>query len=289
MPITIENKTITITTGLDYEFYGSTTLEGLGDSGSALDVGPMDEGREDWGAWGLRFTGLLMPPADGEYAFRAEADTGLCLYINGKQLWTWGKPGAGRAELGHDVACQIKTHDVTLTLASNSGNLAKTGYTFAGWNTAADGSGTSYAPGASYTSNAAVTLYAKWAAVLVWWKFDETSGTTAADSSGNNNEGTLTNMGGTEWTAGKLNNCLSFDGVNDYVVRSALSSNITGDCTVSVRWSSPTATPPIRCRPTRAWRQPRISAAATISRANWTMCACTAGRSRARRSSRLFP
>jgi hypothetical protein len=60
---------------------------------------------------------------------------------------------------------QIKTQDVTLVLASNSGALAKTGYTFAGWNTAADGSGTNYATGASYTANAAVTLYAAWTAV----------------------------------------------------------------------------------------------------------------------------
>ena len=36
---------------------------------------------------------------------------------------------------------------------------------------------------------------------LVWWTFDETSGPTASDSSGNNNAGTLTNMAGTEWTA----------------------------------------------------------------------------------------
>jgi hypothetical protein len=36
------------------------------------------------------------------------------------------------------------------------------------------------------------------------------------------NTGTLTNMRGTEWTPGKLGNCLSFDGSNDYVVSSTL-------------------------------------------------------------------
>jgi len=35
-----------------------------------------------------------------------------------------------------------------------------------------------------------------------YWKFDESSGTNAADSSGSSNAGTLTNMAGTEWTAG---------------------------------------------------------------------------------------
>ena len=47
------------------------------------------------------------------------------------------------------------------------------------------------------------------------WKFDEVIGTAAADSSGNNRTGTLTN--GPLWTLGKISNALSLDGVNDYV------------------------------------------------------------------------
>ena len=57
---------------------------------------------------------------------------------------------------------QTKTAGVDLTLATNSGSLAKTGYTFAGWNTAADGSGTTYAAGATYVADVAITLYARW-------------------------------------------------------------------------------------------------------------------------------
>ncbi|WP_350356257.1 InlB B-repeat-containing protein [Cohnella hashimotonis] len=52
---------------------------------------------------------------------------------------------------------------VTASVYGNTGNLARTGYTFAGWNTQADGSGTDYAAGASFTMGTAdVTLYAKW-------------------------------------------------------------------------------------------------------------------------------
>jgi hypothetical protein len=48
-----------------------------------------------------------------------------------------------------------------------------------------------------------------------YWRFDETSGLTAADSSGNNRVGTVT---GPAWTpAGRLNNALDFDGVDDVV------------------------------------------------------------------------
>jgi autotransporter-associated beta strand protein len=66
---------------------------------------------------------------------------------------------------------QVKTENQAITLASNSGNLVKDSLTFSGWNTAADGTGTNYAAGASYTGNADVTLYARWATptdVLYW-------------------------------------------------------------------------------------------------------------------------
>jgi uncharacterized protein (TIGR02145 family)/uncharacterized repeat protein (TIGR02543 family) len=50
-----------------------------------------------------------------------------------------------------------------VTVKENTGLLLKTGSTFAGWNSKADGSGTSYAAGVSFPmGNANVTLYAQW-------------------------------------------------------------------------------------------------------------------------------
>jgi hypothetical protein len=51
------------------------------------------------------------------------------------------------------------------------------------------------------------------------WKLDETSGTQAADISGKANHGTLKNFSTTTnpWVKGKFGNCLSFDGVDDFV------------------------------------------------------------------------
>lgn len=69
---------------------------------------------------------------------------------------------ANGATSGSVPASQAKTHDAPLTLRTNSGDLVRTGYTFGGWNTAADGMGTDYAAGGSYTANAAVTLHARW-------------------------------------------------------------------------------------------------------------------------------
>lgn len=52
----------------------------------------------------------------------------------------------------------------SVTVASNTGNLTKSGWTFDGWNTAADGSGTHYDPGDSYTLGlySSNNLYAEW-------------------------------------------------------------------------------------------------------------------------------
>jgi uncharacterized repeat protein (TIGR02543 family) len=53
-----------------------------------------------------------------------------------------------------------------VVVQSNSGNLVRTGYAFAGWNTQANGSGTTYVAGNTFTMGTAnVTLYAKWSAV----------------------------------------------------------------------------------------------------------------------------
>lgn len=56
-------------------------------------------------------------------------------------------------------ASQTKTHGVDLTLSS--AKPTQTGNDFTGWATAANGS-IAYQPGAKYTANASVTLYAKW-------------------------------------------------------------------------------------------------------------------------------
>lgn len=52
----------------------------------------------------------------------------------------------------------------TVTVLDNTGTLARDGYTFSGWNTAADGSGTDYAAEVAFEISGDVTLYAKWAA-----------------------------------------------------------------------------------------------------------------------------
>ena len=66
-----------------------------------------------------------------------------------------------------EMADQDFTYDAGQALSANS--FTREGYTFVGWNTAADGSGTGYndgqqTPNVTATDGATVTLYAQWAA-----------------------------------------------------------------------------------------------------------------------------
>jgi len=53
-----------------------------------------------------------------------------------------------------------ETHNTLTALTTNA--FTRTGYTFTGWNTLANGHGTAYANGATYPFTALVTLYAQW-------------------------------------------------------------------------------------------------------------------------------
>lgn len=84
-------------------------------------------------------------------------------------------------------------------------------YTVAAFDAAGNTSGES-APAAATTQ---ATPPIPTAGLVGAWNFDEGAGTTAADSSGNGNAGTLLN--GPAWAAGSRNSGLSFDGINDVV------------------------------------------------------------------------
>lgn len=79
------------------------------------------------------------------------------------------------------------------------------------------------------------------AALQAHWSFNEASGTTAADASGNANDATLANMDpNAAWVPGVSGNALQFDGTNDYVDR-ALNVNET-DYSVALWFRTTTPT-----------------------------------------------
>ena len=70
---------------------------------------------------------------------------------------------------------QSKIENKSINLSSSK--PTRTGYTFVNWNTKKDGSGTTYKAGASYNSNADLTLYAQWRINKVYIKLDANGGT----------------------------------------------------------------------------------------------------------------
>ena len=74
---------------------------------------------------------------------------------------TYAPNGADEGSVPFDSS-EYQERD-TVTVLTNSGGLALSGYSFDGWNTAANGAGTSYSVGATFKMGPAdVTLYAQW-------------------------------------------------------------------------------------------------------------------------------
>jgi hypothetical protein len=73
-----------------------------------------------------------------------------------------------------------------------------------------------------------------------WWKFDDGSGTTASDSSGNGNNGTL--QGNPLWVAGKIGGALEFDGDDSVNLGNASMLNLGTDNWAITAWIKTTIT-----------------------------------------------
>ena len=83
---------------------------------------------------------------------------------------------------------QTKTYGVNLTLSSTK--PTRTNYNFKGWGTSASSTTVAYAPGATYSDNAAITLYAVWELAWVAPRITNLDAT-RCDSAGNfTDEGT---------------------------------------------------------------------------------------------------
>ena len=73
-----------------------------------------------------------------------------------------------------------------VTVLGNTGSLVKTGFTFVGWNTQANGSGISYATGVAFTMGSSnVTLFAQWTANPTYTVTYNANGGTGAQTDSN--------------------------------------------------------------------------------------------------------
>ena len=101
--------------------------------------------------------------------------------INNNNLTLYARWTAGAYTISYNAnggsnapANQSKSRDNSINLSSSK--PTRTGYTFVSWNTKFDGSGTTYKAGASYNSNADLTLYAQWRVNKVYIKLNANGG-----------------------------------------------------------------------------------------------------------------
>ena len=72
---------------------------------------------------------------------------------------------ANGATGGSAPLASTETNGQSYTVLANTGTLLRTGFAFAGWNTASNGSGTSYDPGDTLTISTNLTFFAQWTPV----------------------------------------------------------------------------------------------------------------------------
>lgn len=176
---------------------------------------------------------------DSAYSNEASATTPIPAYTltvvkNGTGTGTVSSPPA--INCGSDCT-ETYTSPVTLTLTATP----TSGSTFTGWSGGCTGTGT-----CTMSINTDTTVTATFTLIppppppgpVLSYSFNASSGTTVTDSSGFNNNGTIS---GATWHSGKYGNALTFDGINNLVTTAdAASLDLTTGMTLEA-WVYPTA------------------------------------------------
>src|SRR6266568_5586638 len=143
--------------------------------------------------WNTLANGTGTNYADGaSYPFTASATLYAQWMINSYTVSFDNNNGSGT------MSSQSANYNVATALTTNS--FTKTGYTFSGWNTLANGTGTNYADGASYPFTASVTLYAQWTINSYSVTYDgngNTAGAVPVDGISHNYNSSVTVLGNT--------------------------------------------------------------------------------------------
>jgi len=136
------------------------------------------------------------------------------------------------------------TAGATTAVVTGSGttyNIAVSGMTTSGTVTASIAAGKANDlagnPNTASTSTDNTVTYNPQSGLVAAYSFEEGTGTTTADSSGNNNTGTLS--AGVTWTTGRVGNAVAFNGTSgDITINEAPSLDLNGSFTLSA-WVNP--------------------------------------------------
>jgi hypothetical protein len=127
---------------------GSITVAGKGN---------LANGNKTFGGWNTQADGQGTGYNAGASLIVTVDTTLYAQWVDQQYTVTYLANGAG----GTPPSVQTVNEGSSITLP-DAGGLTNSGKTFNGWNTAAAGSGTAYAEGASYTVNANTNFYAQW-------------------------------------------------------------------------------------------------------------------------------
>ena len=138
---------------------------------------------------GYTFTGWNTEAGGGGTAYQAGSDltvTGdVTLYAQWTPLPTFSVTYSPNGGTGGTTDADITSGTQYTVKSDTDVGVTRTGYTFASWNTAANGSGTTYQAGNNLTVTADVTLYAQWTPLptfsVTYNPNGGTGGTTDAD------------------------------------------------------------------------------------------------------------
>ena len=126
------------------------------------------------------------------------------------------------------------------TIEARNQTSGNNSYTFSSWSDGGAQTHTITAPSASQSYTAAYAVTQPPSGLVGAWGFNEGSGTTAADASGNDNTATLAN--GVSWVGGKHGAAVGLDGVNDYMpVPNSASLDVSGSALTVSAWLNPSS------------------------------------------------
>lgn len=182
---TIYAKWTLVTTSISYNGNNSTggsapaTANGAaGSSSTTAAVGTLERDGYTFAGWNTAANGSGTDFAAGS-AITFPASGSTVLYAQWTAvLYTLSYNANGGVNANPAAANQSANYNATLTLAGSGFNPTRTGYTFAGWNLRADGTGTNYNAGANNFSMPAANtvLYAKWTAISYTLTYDANTG-----------------------------------------------------------------------------------------------------------------
>lgn len=132
-----------------------TTASQTADTATALTLNGFSRPGYSFLGWNSTYNAGTASYIDGQkYAFSSN----LNLYAQ------WVAQASNSVTFDSNTATSGSTASQTASASTtlNSNGFTKDGYTFIGWNTAANGSGTSYSSGYTYSFASGLTLYAQW-------------------------------------------------------------------------------------------------------------------------------